>query len=230
MPFNTLSLEQTESHPVSTEHADINQIVRGLLRQFDEKKHRIVFWHDADQEFGDALPALELNDITLLRLDEMPALKVKIQLERDDTTGRYLLYMPFDEPPLEHDWLLDMRLYSGAFRADRASLQLAELGLGQHQALRDHLKKRAVFLKSKDRLTRLGRLVRENDTEADIDRKMLAVLLRSEQTDVFALTAALFHDLAAGGGTLDAVPAVWSDIEKFGLTTPFWTLIAQHFG
>ena len=52
---------------------------------------------------------------------------MKVRIEQDDPTGRYLLYSPAEEPDYEDDWLLDMRLYGRSFRADRASIILQEL-------------------------------------------------------------------------------------------------------
>ena len=50
-------------------------------------------------------------------------------MERDEPTGKFLLYSPTEEPDFEDDWLLDIRLYSRRFRADRASILLQDLGL-----------------------------------------------------------------------------------------------------
>ncbi len=66
--------------------------------------------------------------MTTLRLDEVGALEVKIRLEREEPTAKFLLYSPTEEPDYEDDWLLDIRLYSRSFRADRASILLQELG------------------------------------------------------------------------------------------------------
>ena len=40
---------------------------------------------------------------------------MKVRIEQDDPTGRYLLYSPAEEPDYEDDWLLDMRLYGRSF-------------------------------------------------------------------------------------------------------------------
>ena len=58
-------------------------------------------------------------------------LEAKIRLETDEPTGKFLLYAPTEEPDYEDDWLLDIRLYSRSFRADRASILLQELGPGE---------------------------------------------------------------------------------------------------
>src|SRR5207245_3607944 len=132
---------------------------------------RIVFWNDPEREFLNVLPFLLLDGVTTLRLDQEPALGVKIRLERDDPAGKYLLYSPAEEPDYETDWLLDIRLYSRSFRADRASILLDELGL-KNLHLRQHLADRRKFFDSKERLQKLKLLVVPDDTATDLDRKM----------------------------------------------------------
>ncbi len=127
------------------------RIEQSLERLFQSEGHRIVFWHDPAREFEEVLPDLSLADVSLLRLDEHGALAAKVRLEQEDPTGRYLLYAPFEPPEPENDWLLDMRLYSASFSADRASMLLSDLGLTQ-QSLRQHLGDRAKFFANRDRL------------------------------------------------------------------------------
>ena len=97
---------------------NIERIEQGLKQAFSGNMHRIVFWHDPAREFEETLPDLSLGDVSLLRLDEHGALAVKVRLEQEDPTGRYLLYAPFEPPEPDKDWLLDMRLYSASFSAD----------------------------------------------------------------------------------------------------------------
>ena len=231
-----ISTDRTEDRPDDTlplfgrADVDTTQIVSGLRHQFEREQHRIVFWHDPEREFTEVVDTLALEGVTLLHLDAEPALGVKIQLERTDRIGRYLLYAPFQEPSVEEDWLLDIRLYSGTFRADRASMLLVELGLGQNQSLRNHLRQRLKFLGSKERVSRLAKLVDESDTDFDLDRKMLAVLTRSDQAEPFSIFGTLFTDMAARGGGLGGAPTTWEDIGKFSLVEPFWAMAARTFG
>ncbi len=95
--------------------SDINQIHTALNRLFHKEGQRIVFWNDPDQEFNTMLSLLELDDVTKLRLDEVGALEAKIRIEREDPTGKFLLYAPTEEPDYEDDWLLDIRLYNLLF-------------------------------------------------------------------------------------------------------------------
>jgi len=115
---------------------DLDRIQTALAERFHQDGHRIVFWNDPDAEFASLLGELDLDGIALVRLDQEPALGVKVRVELENPSGRYLLYAPTPPPPPEQDWLLDMRLYGGAFSADRASMLLADLGLARHSPSR----------------------------------------------------------------------------------------------
>ena len=112
---------------------------------------RIVFWNDPEGEFAGSLQDIALKDVEVVNLNEVGALEAKVRIEQDDPAERYLLYSPAEEPDYKNDWLLDMRLYSPSFRADRASIILQELGLVR-QSLRQHLAKRRKFFDNKRRL------------------------------------------------------------------------------
>ena len=210
---------------------DTKQINDALDRLFREEETRIVFWNDPEKEFQNVLPFILLEGVTTLRLDQTASLENKIRLERDDPTGKYLLYSPTEEPELENDWLLDIRLYSRSFRADRASILLDELGL-KNQHLRQHLAERRKFFDNKERLQKLKPLVAASDIAADLDRKMLAIVVKAEQPEFFNIVRTLFHAFTENGDMidLDIPPPAWEQIEKFDLGQPFWEMVKTHFG
>jgi uncharacterized protein (TIGR02687 family) len=210
---------------------DIPQITAGLARLFNDEGHRVVFWNDPDREFVSVLPHLGLDGVTVLRLDEVGSLQAKITVERTNSTGKFLLYSPAEEPEYEDDWLLDIRLYSRSFRADRASILLQQLGLTQLH-LRQHLTDRRKFFDAKDRLQKLKALILPEDTAADLDRKMLAVVLKADQPELFALVRTLFHGWLDAGEELDLgiAPAAWELVEKYELDKPFWAFVKAAFG
>jgi len=108
---------------------DNTQTENVLARLFNEEDNRIVFWNDPENEFTITLPLLNLPEgVNILRLDQVGAFEAKIRMEREDPERRYLVYAPSEEPDYESDWLLDIRLYSRSFRADRASIFLDQLG------------------------------------------------------------------------------------------------------
>ena len=201
--------------------SDLNQINKALERLFDEEGHRVVFWNDPDREFQNTLPFLDLKDVNIVRLDEVGSLGAKIRIERDEPTAKFLLYAPTEEPDYENDWLLDVRLYSRSFRADRPSILLQQLGL-LNQHLRLHIADRRKFFDAKERLQKLKTLVAADDAAADLDRKMIAVVAKADQPELFNLVRTLFHAWTEAGPEvdLDNPPAVWEQVEKFDLDDP----------
>src|SRR5690606_17131764 len=108
---------------------NLNQLREGLEQAFYKENHRLVFWYDPEQSFVDELPSLSLVDVQILTMANESALGTKLKLELEDKAGKYLLYLPFAEPDVERDWLLDIKLYSRCFYADRFSIIFNELGL-----------------------------------------------------------------------------------------------------
>ena len=211
---------------------DVGHIIDALERLFNDEDEpaRIVFWNDPDKEFVESLPDIALEGVEVINLDGAGALETKVHIEHEDPTGLYLLYSPAEEPDYEEDWLLDIRLYSRSFRADRASLILRELGM-VHQHLQQHIAQRRKFFDNKERLQKLRGLVSPEDSEFDLDRKMLAVVVKADQAELFNIVQTLFHAMVEGDPPdLEAVPTVWTQIERFDLDEPFWTTIKSAFG
>ena len=189
----------------------------------------LVFWHDTDSEFTPVLDGLQLDGVTVLRLDDNPALRVKLLIEASPDQ-RWLLYSNQPEPEPTKDWLLDVRMRSKSFRADSTSILLEDLGLTT-QGLRQHLKDRAKFLRAKDRVDRLKRLVLPGDNALDLDRKMLAVLTRADQPELFAVLQRLYAAVVVDGiADLSAQPKAWQDIAANDLTPAFWDLVQTQLG
>jgi len=208
---------------------DLQQIHTALNRLYNDDGQRIIFWNDPEQEFSSALTSITLDGVTVLRLDQVGSLEAKIRLERDDPGGKFLVYSPTEEPDFEDDWLLDLRLYSRSFRADRASILLQQLGL-VNQHLRSHLALRRKFFDSKDRLQKLAALVAPDDAAPDLDRKMIAITARADQPELFNLVQTLFHTWTDGEIDLDTPPVGWAQIEKFDLDDSFWQMTKTSFG
>lgn len=205
------------------------KITETLARIFADGA-KAVFWNDAEGEFESVADSLSLPGVDVVRVDREPALKVKILVEHERPDGRWLFYSPTEEPAPSDDWLADLRLRSKTFRADAASILLDELGLAT-QSLRAHLKIRARFLRSRERVERLKRQVRSEDSSADLDRKMLAVLSKAEQPDPFSIFVKTFAGLVSDGSAdLDATSKVWAEIQANDLAEAFWVLAEGEFG
>jgi uncharacterized protein (TIGR02687 family) len=154
---------------------------------------------------------------------------VKLDIERNPNQ-RWLFYSNLPEPEPTKDWLLDARLRSKAFRADSTSILLEDLGLTTF-GLRQHLKGRGKFLRAKDRVDRLKKLVLPGDSASDLDYKMLAVLTRADQPELFAMLQRLYGAMVADDSAdLNAVPKAWQEIGGNDLTPAFWDLVQLQLG
>ncbi|MBV5322307.1 MAG: BREX-1 system phosphatase PglZ type A [Ilumatobacteraceae bacterium] len=189
----------------------------------------VVFWHDVEAEFVSIVDSLQLDGVQLVRLDDTPALRIKLDIERSPNQ-RWLIYSAKPEPEPAKDWLLDVRMRSKTFRADSTSILLEDLGLTT-QGLRQHLKERAKFLRAKDRVDRLKRLVLPGDNAPDLDRKMLAVLTRADQPELFAILQRLYASVVVDGvADLSAQPKACQEIAANDLTPAFWDLVQTQLG
>ena len=206
----------------------LQRITDSLNNLFDSQ--RVVFWHDPEAEFSPLVASLSLGNTKLVRLDETPALKVKLDIERGGASVKWLLYSPSPEPDPSNDWLLDIRLRSKSFLADSTSILLEDLGLTS-QILRPHLKERGKFLKSKDRIERLKKWVAPTDTSSDLDLKMLGVLARADQPVLFSILLRLFSGLLVEDvADLDCASKPWQEIVSNELEPAFWSLVKQELG
>lgn len=203
------------------------QFQDALIKQFAGGQ-QLVFWNDPDSEFMAEVDALDISGVKLLRLDQTPALMAKVLLEQDPQS-RWLIYAPTECPAPEDDWLLDARMRGKAFSADSASMQLDELGLSS-RVLHGHLKQRAKFMRAKDRVDRLKRWVQPGDQAADLDRKMLAVLARSDTPDASGIFLKVFQSLANEGADLTLMPKPLNDMAAQDLNGSFWALAEEEFG
>lgn len=210
---------------------DTKQVNDALDKLFREE--RIVFWNDPDREFVDYLSGSlfsPVQGVNVIRLDQTGMLEAKLKIERSDPDSKFLVYSPTEEPNYDEDWLLDIRLYSRNFRADKASIVLDELGLQSHH-LREHLADRRKFCDNKDRLQKLKSLVVSEDNADDLDRKMLAVVVKADQPELYNILRTLLHFYAEEEEIDLRVPvAVWDQIEKFDLAESFWRFIKRNFG
>ena len=194
---------------------DSKQLSQGLRQAFFSENHRLVFWYDPEQSFPDELSSLDLPSVQVLDMAGESSLSVKLKLELEGRDAKYLLYFPHAEPVPEDDWLLDIKLYSRTFYADRISIIFNELGL-QQQSLRAHLALREKFL-SKGRLASLKRFIQPDFNEEALDLAMIAVVTRAEAPDIANILFTLGDELVKADEGLEQVPSSVTELNKYGL-------------
>lgn len=204
------------------------KIYAALLKLFESQ--RFIFWHDEDGTFSGELATLDAQGIRVVQTDTVPLLGLKVEIEKADLFSKWLFYSQLPVPAIEHDWLLDIRMRAKPFYADEVSIQLEELGL-HTLSLRSHLKSRAQFLRAKDRFERLKKLSLPEDSAADLDRKMVTILVRAEQSDWAGILLKLFTSFDQGGEVdLNVEPKGWADLATYGLLPAFWALLKAEVG
>ncbi len=190
-------------------------------------KRRIVFWHDEDGEFTDAIDELVLPGVKVIKLTGTNNFAVKKLLSSEGLFGDYLIYDPLSYEKDQHDdWLLDIKLFSGdPFRADLVSLQMEELLVEPSSAMRKTMKLYAKFFDNKDRKEKLRRIGRTYQTPLQLHIDIMAVLCGLNGGSVQDVIIAVL----SSGLEKDSNDAL-INIEKFGNIDAFWQLVQKFTG
>jgi uncharacterized protein (TIGR02687 family) len=152
-----------------------DRIFQALNKLFEH--HRIVFWYDTKQELRDDFEALQLTDVEKIEINNNE-FGIKYQILREQPEQKFLIYKAGSQPDDLDNWLLDVQLAHGEFRADQVSLWLSELDLGPEFA--DVVKDHASFYKEGKRKEKLRSLLSSDDTPSKIRLKMLAVCAKAD--------------------------------------------------
>ena len=170
----------------------MSEIAQALDRLY--RHHRIVFWYDVKRELRAEFDALDLPDVTKIVLDNNQ-FGVKVRILRQEADRRFLLYHSGPPPADLENWLLDVQLAQGEFRADQTSLWLTELGLGFEFA--EHVQPHAEFLRAAERREALRTMLSPDDTPSRLKLKMAAVCAAAEPR-LEDILEHLLAELAAG--------------------------------
>jgi uncharacterized protein (TIGR02687 family) len=153
----------------------MNEIEQALTRIFD--RHPIVFWYDVKRELRKEFEALALPGVEKIALANNQ-FGVKHRILREQPKQKFLLYHEGPPPPDLDNWLLDVQLASGQFRADQVSLWLSEIGLGLE--FTDVVAPHVEFFQAVRRREALREMLEKDDTPRRVHLEMLAVCARAE--------------------------------------------------
>jgi len=196
------------------------------LSEFETRK--IVFWYDVEQTAGEEdlahiREALKEQGIRMHTLNQN-YFATKRLLEHDDTGSSYLVYSPQPEPDHEHNWLLDIQLYSERFENTRISDIKAVIGIEGHD-LDPFLTIHQKFFANKKRAQNFKKLYESTWKEENCIRGMLTVLSMSPAPYVREIVKAVLMD-----SLIEEENTIWEQIERFNLTGPFWEMVRRHLG
>ncbi len=195
-----------------------DRITSALARLFEE--HRIVFWPDPTGEMREAYEAVTLPGVTRVEVANNE-FGLKLRMLRREAEAKFLVYRPGPEPALAENWLLDVQLSAGQFRADQAAIWLAELGLPA--AFEGLVREHAEFFRAGVRVEALKRLRGADDTRTALRLRMLAVCVAA-QGGFDTVVEALLAELA------DEREDATRLIERAGLSRFLWDQIGAQYG
>lgn len=209
--------------------ADINvqQIEEKLNQRFpDYGRRKIIFWFDPNQDFLEEIDSLVIQNAKIYHLENDAQFKAKRLLEFEDTESNYLVYAPFTrwDDKDEDSHLLSVLKYSEEFSANRLAIVMSELAIPLK--FQQTVEKYSSFFNAKDRIKSLG----EFSTTMTINRSetlelmMMAVLLKSKSIRLNDLLREVLKSFTEGN------PNPLTELDKFHLTTSFWTMIQSKYG
>ena len=148
----------------------MNKIKERLTKLYNQ--HRVVLWYDHEKEFHDIL--MDINPVGVVIIEgNRNNLEIKIIVNSEENeNNKYLLYFPYEKPPNEANWLLDLELAYHVFQTDKESLYLEELGI--ENTYRDIVSKHIKFFESRDRRKKLKEII-DTDKSLTLDRILQVV-------------------------------------------------------
>ncbi len=206
----------------------IEDIKKELEQRFAEPldefyKRRIVFWNDEDGEFKDEVNDLSLSNAKVLMLEDGNLFISKKLLSSDDLTSNYLVYNSINVDP-EHDWFLDIKLYSDEYRADRTSRLMQEMRIVNTVELRHIVKQYKGFFNAASRRKLIASFDGSIDNKSMLYMSMLSVISGVKDRKPEAIIKAV---ITAGS---DLENPIKMDLLKYSASDLFWSLVHTTTG
>ena len=206
--------------PVNLEsiQADLSALFAAAHR-FKHDARRVVFWYDADAQFGEVFAALELSGVQKV-LHDGAWFKLKYDLHRTFADMNVLVYAPFPEPLPRFNDVYDVQATGLKFSADRANMVFSRLGL-LDKSLEGYLKAHERFLSAQGRVDALVDL----GVPANADVAALRVAMLCAIAKVAVLDAQVFVRRLLRGGTQESGNALWLELQKFFEPSELWDTV-----
>lgn len=208
---------------------DTETVVQELNRRFAQPlpefyQRRVIIWQDEEKEFADVIGNVTLENAKILILTDSNQFAIKKLLAVDDKYSNILLYAPVPFEDGENNWLLDVKLYSEIFHADRLSMWMDELSIPDHAAMRKVFKEYRAFFAAKDRRAKLQGQKQRIVTPKDLHLAVMAAICGVKDAAPSAILQAV---LKAG---LSHGNEVLGKLVQYGADTMFWTMVSQGTG
>lgn len=209
----------------------IESIKNSLIERFQKPleeyyTRRIVFWEDAAGAFASEVDGLEIEGVKILKLTGKNYFKAKKILLHDDKDSNYLVYDPCCYPNEEEDYLYSVKRYSGEiFFADKLSMQMEEFGIVSTPEMREALKCYPRFFDNKERTDKLKAIGKRFERVYDLHLGILCALCSGCAFSLQDVITTVIME-----GTEESDNKYYEQIEKFGNTDVFWSLVQNATG
>lgn len=206
----------------------IEDIKKELEQRFAEPldefyKRRIIFWNDEDGEFLDEVKTLSLSNAKVLVLEEGSLFSSKKLLSSDDLTSNYLVYNSINVDP-EHDWFLDIKLYSDEYRADKTSRLMQEMQIVNTVELRNVVKEFKGFFNAASRRKMIASFDGTIDKKSTLYMSILSAICGVKERKPEDIIKAV---ISAGS---DLENPIKMDLLKYSASNLFWSLVHSTTG
>ena len=199
----------------------LNSITDPLKRKFS--KHRIIFWYDDDSSMRKEFDAVEVDGVEKVEIDNNE-FGLKYQMLRESPEQNFLVYKAGPQPDDIENWLLDIQLSNDVFRTDRVSQTLDELELPIE--FRDIVVRHGFFFNAVKRKSSLERILKSDDDENQVRRKMLAVCTGADDSHVDSILQNLLSELADNPDKTDRMNLIGKcELEDF-----LWEQLRRAYG
>jgi uncharacterized protein (TIGR02687 family) len=204
----------------------ISEKIKQLLAQ-----EKVVFWYDAKREFERTFASLELEDVKKIKV-EGNEWKIKCEIWKSSPQQKYLLYLDYDPPPPEENWLLDLELAGGVINASPAHLYLYETELPA--SFLNWIEAHLAFFQAKERLENFRRRLQEWISQApdpsDIltEKNLNLILLQYVFNADFAQTEAFLKEYLVRF-LKGKDQSLQEQLKKYNLEEFFWSQVRQTY-
>lgn len=196
----------------------MNKITVALIKLFN--KHRVIFWYDEKEELTEQYKEVILDDVTKIHV-QRNEFAIKHIINKQNPTGKFLLYFTGEKPANEDNWLLDMELAHQVFHTDQEAMWLQEMGLGYH--LKELVTEHMEFFRAKERRLKLKEFLGDGDDFQEIRYKMLAVAFGTDNISLVTYIHAHASSFSDGNEKFD------KDLERYNLTKYYWSEINRKY-
>ena len=201
-----------------------NELEQRFAEPLDEfYKRRIIFWNDEDGEFKDEVSSLSLSNAKVLVLEEGSLFTSKKLLSSDDLTSNYLVYNSINVDP-EHDWFLDIKLYSDEYRADKTSRLMQEMQIVNTVELRNAVKQFQGFFNAASRRKLVASFDGTIDKKSTLYMSILSAICGVKERKPETIIKAV---ISAGA---DLENPIKMDLLRYSATDLFWSLVHSTTG